>query len=186
MPDIVDALYGWAVYDAWGEELWSSFSITKPEVIQSGEEISLIYTARDEIQESVYLFWPREGKRSYDYHLYENGTVYVEQLMKDFNFYFIDYDNQIADRNNFVNTEPCGELHPLDEVYLRAKKEINIPYSLVTFRADYILNSEEESVDFRYWEVTFSQMDNPEGKTQIVYLTGDGKTVLILDGTPYT
>ena len=183
VPEIEDSLYSWAVCDAWGEELWDEFSTTLPEVIpQDDGSIQLFYTERDENQESVRIFYPQESDFSHDYHTDENRTIFIEQAFDGFNFYMINYEETLAKTENFINNSPADEIRFIDDAYFRAKNEVTIPYSCVTFRSDFAVGSDE--VVFRFWEVTFSQMDNPDGETQTVYLDGNGKTVLILDGKP--
>ncbi len=184
VPEVQEDLYLWAVNDAWDEEIWSDISKTKPEVISENDEIRLFYTERDENQESLRIFNPQESWCSHDYHTEENRTVFIEQAFEGFNFYQISYDNLSADTEHFVNQTACDKIRSIDDAYFRAKNEVKIPYSEATFRSDFVIG--EDDVNFRFWEVTFSQMDNPDGETQTVYLDGDGKTVLILDGKPYT
>ena len=183
VPEVQEDLYLWAVNDAWDEEIWSDISKTKPEVISENDEIRLFYTERDENQESLRIFNPQESWCSHDYHTEENRTVFIEQAFEDFNFYQISYENQLAHTEHFVNQTACEKICSIDDAYFRAKNEVKIPYSKVRFRSDFVIGSDE--VVFRFWEVTFSQMDNPDGEMQTVYLDGDGKTVLILDGKPY-
>ncbi|GEM_PF-3555017 len=185
VPDIQNSLYSWAVCDAWGEELWDEFSTTLPEVIpQDDGSIQLFYTERGENQESVRIFNPQESDFSHDYRTEKNRTVFIEQAFEYFNFYMIEYDEKLARRENFVNHDFAEEIRSIDAAYLQAKNEVTIPYSLVTFRCDFIINA--ESVDFWFWEVTFSQMGNPDGEAQTVYLDALGETMLILDGKPDT
>lgn len=185
VPEIQNSLYSWAVCDAWGEELGNEFSTTLPEVIpQDNGSIQLFYTERDENEESVQIFNPQESDFSHSYHTEKNRTVFIEQAFEYFNFYMINYDESIARRENFVNNDFIEEICSIEDAYVRAKNEVTIPYSLVTFRCDFIINDEYQKVDFWFWEVTFSQMDNPDGEAQTVYLDSLGKTILILDGKP--
>jgi len=183
VPEIQNSLYSWAVCDAWGEELWDDFSTIPPVVIADGDEIELFYQERDENQESVMIFHPQDGHFSHSCHTEENRTVYVEQAMEIFDFPSMEYDEKFAETENFVNTDTCQKICSVDDAYLRAKNEVTIPYDLVTFRTDFAIPNHE--VEFRYWEVTFSSLKKfPNSKIQTVYLTGDGKTVLILNGKP--
>ena len=82
------------------------------------------------------------------------------------------HQNINSQENHFVNTDTVEELISLDDVYARAKREVNIDYSLVTFYHDNV---------FSEWEVKFSDRENSE-KWQMICMTDEGKTELILNG----
>ena len=165
-------LWYWAVNDTQGELIWDGTSETPPEFEGDDTFLTVYYT--EEGQEFCYEFAPESGWRSYDYALYENRTVYVEQLTDFFTLYYMEFPES-ARTTGFVNTEPT-ELTDCNSAYFRAKAEVSIPYDLVTFRF------ELHGYDIENWEVTFSQKDDPEGAAQTVYMTGDGVTICVLDG----
>ncbi len=168
--------YYYIAFDVDHEEAQNEFSDTLPEVQeQPNGKLHIIYTSHYDHTERLSIFDPQGEDFSYDYILYENRTVFLEDHVGD--FYFTPDAYHHAHTDHFINTEPCEILTSLEDVYFRARNEISIPYSLVTFCRQGILYPS-------YWKVTFSQMDHPEKESQTVYLTGEGITVLLLDGKP--
>ena len=187
-------LYYWKVWDSDDEELWYDYSMTPPVVseqsaVQWDGEISVTYTTHDSTSESLRLFCPETYDISCEYHVeripQDNRRILIAQATQSFNFQYLEYDSEIARTENFVNTEESPEFRqesvPLDTVMHRAEQEVSIPYTLVLFRYDFSIRG--DNVISNYWEATFS---NAKGQLQTVYLDGTGKTVLLLDGRPYT
>ena len=162
----------WLVNDTQGEPIWDGTSETPPEFEGDDTFLTVYYT--EEGQEYCYEFSPEEGWRSYDYALFEDRTVYVEQLTDLFTLYNVELPENVR-TTGFTNTEPV-ELTDCNSAYLRAKAEVKIPYDLVTFRF------EVHGYDIAYWEVTFSQKNDPDGAAQTIYMDNSGVTLYVLDG----
>lgn len=168
-------LYDWCVYDTDKEILWYDTSEMLPEVTENNGEIILTY--QEEGRVCCRAFVPEERDFSHAYYLCENDSVYVEQAMAPFDWYHLEYKDEIArtaDFNNIYRTE----ITDLYDAYECARAEVTIPYTLVTTRVDL------QAMEIICWEVTFSQKDDPDGQVQTVYLNSAGQTLLILDGRP--
>ncbi len=178
--------YCWCVRNTDDEILWGGTSTVLPEITEVPappeaslclEIVSVYYT--EDGTDSCQVFYPRESDFSHAYSVYEDRTVYAEHLTDTFLWNTLAYDESLARTDDFVNVYRDKEIITIDDAYLRAKNEVTIPYSLVTFRID--TNADFEII---CWEVTFSQKDNAEGQIQTVYMDKYGVTQLILDGRP--
>lgn len=185
--------YCWCVRDTDGEYLWDGTSTVPPEIreVSAPPEASLCLTIvyvyyTENGTDLCQVFYPRESDFSHVYSMYEDRTVLVEHLTELFDWYRLTYDESLAKTDGFVNVYRDKEITTVDDAYLRAKEEVTIPYSIVTFRFD--INTEFEIL---WWEVTFSQKregsffpDDTDGQVQTVYMDKYGVTQLILNGEP--
>lgn len=168
-------LYGWNAFDKQGKFIWGAFSETEPEIlVHSEQEYGIIFQLEGEQKETAMFVNPETGDTSHFYHLEENGTVFTEQVVHQMQGLTeqVIHQNINSQEKHFVNTDTVEELISLDDVYARAKREVNIDYSFVTFYHDNV---------FSEWEVKFSDRENSE-KWQIICMTDEGKTELILNG----
>ena len=162
----------WIAKDDKGAILWSEESETAPEVQEDDENFTIFYT-----QEGMPLcmeFDPVNSESSYNYALFEDGTVYVEQLIDWLQPEDYDDTDKIMQESGFINTEPAEEITGCNAAYLRAKNEVTIPYDLVTFKG------QVGSGNIYRWMVTFSMKNNSDAPAQSVFMGEDGVTFLIL------
>ena len=154
--------------NCWG---WSEESTTAPRVETYDDGFTIFYT-----QDGLSLckeFDTKNRSSSYEYALFEDGRVYVEQAIDTMQPE--DYPDDTAKTSDFVNTEPI-EIADCNAAYLRAKAEVTIPYDLVTFRA----NVDLRAMKMSYWAVTFSQKNDPtNGTYQTVHMDGEGRTICV-------
>ena len=186
-------LYHWALQAEDGEVEWFEGSNTLPVAETADDCITVRYTGYDDLiyasnvegQPYLMYFWPEDGYYSYDYAEFENGTVLVEQAIGNFSNYKILFDDWQEKTDGFVNTEPVDDpenFYGCIKLYERAKAEVTKPYSLVTFRVDMTIG---ENPQILLYEITFtSDPDDPAAATT-VYMTPDGVTTRVLDGSPY-
>ena len=173
-------LFLWTVYDTDGEIIWDGEAKYFPQFVMHDNIVTLRY--QEDGLNLYQEFYPEESDFSHSYSLYENDSIYVEHLMDWLPTPWIPpYDNSIAQNDGFVNVDST-EIVGVDEAFQRAKSEVSIPYSLVTFRV--ITDISNEDCPVPLWEVTFSQRDDPNGAVQTVYMDGNGITLLILNGKP--
>ena len=168
--------------------IWSARTYKISDNEKSADEFRFFNTSASkpvfQVNDNVWTIYYTEGglhkcqeydsesrKISYDYVLYEDDSVYVEQLTELFHIWQIASDEDHIVTAGFVNTEPAS-IKDCNDAYLIARREVDIPYNLVTFRIDV-------SSEIEFWEVTFSQKEDQDATAMAVYLNKQGITEMI-------
>ncbi len=166
-----EPLWYWKTADSNWDELWCDRSETAPEIKADGDLLTVFFT--EEGLPKCREFNVATGHSSYDYVLYEDGRIYVEQAIDDIETEDYDETGKQVQTTGFVNTVP-KEIADLIDAYLRAKDEVTIPYDLVRIHANYSLDG------FTAWEIIFSDKSDPDTALARVFMDNDGIPYLIL------